>query len=190
MMTINIQYENGGTRSVIQEESPDDYLVLIGLGANLPSAFGKPADTLRAALGRLHDEGVKLMRRSQFWHSKPVPVSDQPWFVNAVAAVETDLAPEALLALLHRIEAEFGRVRSVVNAPRLIDLDLLAYGRRISGQGAPLLPHPRMDQRAFVLLPLAEIAPEWRHPLSGQTVQSMIARLPLDQEAQPLPADD
>ena len=173
---------------MIQEESPDNCLVLIGLGANLPSTFGKPADTLRAALERLRDEGVKLSRRSQFWHSRPVPVSDQPWFVNAVAAVETDLSPEALLALLHRIEAEFGRVRSVVNAPRLIDLDLLAYGRRVSGEGVPVLPHPRMDLRAFVLLPLAEIAPGWRHPVSGKGVQELIAKLPSDQDAQPLPA--
>jgi 2-amino-4-hydroxy-6-hydroxymethyldihydropteridine diphosphokinase len=158
------------------------------LGANLPSTYGEPAETLQAALIRLGEEGVKLSRRSQFWHSRPVPVSDQPWFVNAVAALETDLSPEALLALLHRIEAEFGRVRSVVNAPRLIDLDLLAYGRLVSGETAPILPHPRLDQRAFVLLPLAEIAPRWRHPVSGLDLDTLIARLPADQEAQPLPA--
>lgn len=170
-----------------QEKSSDDRLILIGLGANLPSAFGEPSDTLKAALERLCDEGVKLVRRSQFWHSRPVPVSDQPWFVNAVAAVETSLSPQALLVLLHQIEAEFGRVRSVVNAPRLIDLDLLAYGRLISAESPPLLPHPRMDQRAFVLLPLAEIAPDWRHPASGLDLPTLIARLPADQEAEPLP---
>lgn len=172
---------------MIQEELSDDHLVLIGLGANLPSTFGQPADTLRAALERLGVEGVKLSRRSQFWHSKPVPASDQPWFVNAVAALETDLLPEALLALLHRIEAEFGRVRGLVNAPRLIDLDLLAYGRRVSTDDAPILPHPRLDQRAFVLRPLAEIAPNWRHPVSGQDLAALIAGLPPDQEVEPLP---
>ena len=189
-MTINKHYENGGGTPSIQEESADNSLVLIGLGANLPSAFGEPAETLQAALQRLCEEGVKLLRRSQFWHSKPVPVSDQPWFVNAVAAIETDLSPASLLALLHRIEAEFGRVRSVLNAPRLIDLDLLAYGRRISAEEAPILPHPRMDQRAFVLRPLADIAPGWRHPLTGLDVGALLARLPADQEAQPLPAGD
>jgi 2-amino-4-hydroxy-6-hydroxymethyldihydropteridine diphosphokinase len=185
-MTINKQPENGGRASPIQEESPDDSLVLIGLGANLPSAFGAPAETLNAALQRLHEEGVKLLHRSQFWHSRPVPVSDQPWFVNAVAAIGTDLPPTALLALLHRIEAEFGRVRGAVNAPRLIDLDLLAYGRRISTAAAPILPHPRLGQRGFVLLPLAEIAPAWRHPVTGRGLASLIASLPADQEIQPM----
>lgn len=174
--------------SVIQVKSSDDDLILIGLGANLPSTFGEPAETLRAALERLAEEGVKLSRRSQFWHSKPVPVSDQPWFVNAVAAIETELSPPDLLALLHRIEDEFGRVRSVVNAPRLIDLDLLAYGRQISRDTTPLLPHPRMELRAFVLRPLAEIAPRWRHPESGLGLETLIAALPADQEVRPLPA--
>lgn len=172
--------------SVIQEKSLGDSLILIGLGANLPSTFGEPAETLLAALARLSEEGVKLSRRSQFWHSKPVPVSDQPWFVNAVAAVETDLAPDVLLDLLHRIEAEFGRVRGVVNAPRLIDLDLLAYGRLVSEGPTPILPHPRMDQRAFVLLPLAEIAPRWRHPRSGLDLETLMAALPPDQETRTL----
>ena len=183
-MTINKQRENGVGVSPIQEESPDNSLVLIGLGANLPSAFGEPAETLQAALQRLCEEGVKLLRRSQFWHSRPVPVSDQPWFVNAVAAVETDQNPEALLALLHRIEAEFGRVRSVVNAPRLIDLDLLAFGREIRGAGAPLLPHPRLAERAFVLLPLQQVAPAWRHPSTGKGLSEMMAELPPGQVAE------
>lgn len=185
-MKINKQHENGRAASPIQEESPGNSLVLIGLGANLPSAFGGPAETLQAALLRLCEQGVTLLRRSQFWHSRPVPVSDQPWFVNAVAAVATELPPAPLLALLHRIEDEFGRVRTVVNAPRLIDLDLLAYGRFISTDAALMVPHPRMDQRAFVLRPLAEIVPDWRHPASSLDLQSLIARLPPDQQIEPL----
>jgi len=86
---------------------------------------------------------------------------------------------------LHRLEAEFGRVRSLRNAPRLIDLDLLAYGREVSIE-APLLPHPRLAERAFVLMPLAEVAPEWRHPQSGRSVGEMIAALPSDQQIEPL----
>ncbi len=113
-------------------------------------------------------------------------MSDQPWFVNAVAAVETQLSAADLLALLHRIEDEFGRVRSVLNAPRLIDLDLLAFGRVVSAQGAPILPHPRMDQRAFVLRPLVEIAPAWRHPVTGLGLTALIKALPADQEIRPI----
>src|SRR5579871_5254053 len=137
-MTALKQPENGLGSSATQAESPEDRLVLIGLGANLPSIYGEPPATLRAALDRLAAAGVKISRRSRFWHSAPVPVSDQPWYVNAVAAIETDLPPEPLLALLHEVEAEFGRVRSVVNAPRLIDLDLLAYGRERRAEGAPI----------------------------------------------------
>jgi len=188
-MTFRNQLENGAEALAAQEESPDDGLVLIGLGANLPSAFGEPPDTLGAALRRLDEEGVKTVRRSRFWHSRPVPVSDQPWFVNAVAAVATDLQAEALLVLLHRIEAEFGRVRSVVNAPRLIDLDLLAYGRRVEAGGPPILPHPRMAERAFVLRPLADIAPNWRHPATGRDLAALIAQLPRDQQAEPMDSD-
>ena len=189
-MTLNNDLEDGARALALQEESPDDGLILIGLGANLPSAFGEPCDTLRAALRRLREEGVGVVRRSQFWRSRPVPVSDQPWFVNAVAAVESDLDPAALLALLHRLEAEFGRVRTVVNAPRLLDLDLLAHGRRIDPAGPPILPHPRLAQRGFVLHPLADIAPDWRHPLSGDGLAAMIARLPAEQYAEPLSAAD
>ena len=181
-MTLYKQHENGLGGSSTQAESPDDGLVLIGLGANLPSSHGEPPATLRAALGRLAAAGVKIARRSRFWHSAPVPVSDQPWYVNAVAAIETRLAPEPLLALLHEIEAEFGRVRSVVNAPRLIDLDLLAHGREIRIAGAPILPHPRLHERAFVLMPLTDIAPGWRHPVTGETLTTLVGRLPADQK--------
>ena len=181
--------ENDPRRAATQGESPEDGLVLIGLGANLPSPYGEPPATLRAALDRLAAAGVKTLRRSRFWHSAPVPVSDDPWYVNAVAAVETDLPPERLLAVLHEIEAEFGRVRSIVNAPRLIDLDLLAYGREIRAEGAPLLPHPRMAERAFVLLPLADIAPAWRHP-DGRPLPELIAGLAEDQAVRPMTGED
>jgi 2-amino-4-hydroxy-6-hydroxymethyldihydropteridine diphosphokinase len=169
---------------------PEDGLVLIGLGANLPSSFGQPPATLRAALDRLNAAGVETVRRSRFWHSAPVPMSDQPWYVNAVAAVATDLPSDRLLAVLHDVEAEFGRVRGVVNAPRLIDLDLLAYGREIQREGPPILPHPRLDQRAFVLLPLRDIAPGWRHPLSGKTIDEMAGALPPGQIIEPIASGD
>ena len=163
--------------------------ILIGLGANLPSPqHGTPTATLEAALAALARQGLKLTRRSRWWESAPVPVSDQPWYVNGVVEVETDLLPEDLLALLHGVEAEFGRQRSVPNAPRILDLDLLAYGAlRREGPEPPLLPHPRMAGRAFVLLPLAEIRPEWRDPVSGLAIAELILRLDRDQIARPVP---
>mgnify|MGYP003488343279 CR=1 FL=1 len=99
-----------------------------------------------------------------------------PWFVNAVAAVETNLEPEELLAQLHDVERHFGRQRAAVNAARSLDLDLLAQGRLVRPDAAPILPHPRMQDRGFVLRPLAEIAPLWRHPVSGLTPAQMLAR--------------
>jgi len=167
-----------------QEESAEDGLILIGLGANLPSRFGTPRQTLEAALDAIAKKGALVTRRSRWWKSAPVPVSDQPWFVNGVAALETALRPEALLALLHAVEAEFGRVRSVANAARPLDLDLLAYGR-VQSEGDLILPHPRMTDRSFVLLPLGDIAPFWRHP-SGMPLPQLIAALPAEGRAEPI----
>ncbi len=165
-------------------------MILVGLGGNLPSPrYGPPRATLEAALARMEAQGIRVLRRSRFYRTAPVPASDQPWFVNAVAAVETGLAPDALLAALLGIEAEFGRVRTVPNAPRVLDLDLLAYHEVVSAPGAvPELPHPRLAARAFVLLPLAEIVPDWRHPASGKDVATLIRALPPEQAAAPVAA--
>ncbi|HLJ63536.1 MAG TPA: 2-amino-4-hydroxy-6-hydroxymethyldihydropteridine diphosphokinase [Stellaceae bacterium] len=163
-------------------------MILIGLGANIPSAPSIPPQaTLARALEALEEEGVRVLARSRWYRSAPVPISDQPWFINAVAAVATELSPAPLMALLHRIEARFGRVRRQRNEARPLDLDLLAYGTRVeTGEGGLILPHPRLENRAFVLLPLAEIAPEWRHPVSDAAISSLIAALPPDQTAEPL----
>lgn len=157
-------------------------MILIGLGANLDSPrHGPPAATLEAALAALAAAGVTVAARSRWWRSAPVPVSDQPWFVNGVARLETPLGPADLLALLHRVEAEFGRVRSIPNAPRVLDLDLLDYDGLVRG-AAPILPHPRLAERAFVLLPLQDVAPGWRHPVSGLGLEALIAALPSGQQ--------
>lgn len=162
--------------------------ILIGLGANLPGPQGEPRAACEAALRALEAAGVGILRRSRWYESRPVPPSDQPWFVNGVVSVATRREPRALLALLHRIEAAFGRRRGRPNEARPLDLDLLAYGDRVApGPEPPILPHPRLADRAFVLLPLAEVAPGWRHPVTGMTVEALIARLPPGQQARPLP---
>ncbi len=158
-------------------------MILIGLGANLPHPeHGAPESTLTAALERISARGIRIVAQSGWYVSPPFPpsLSQQPWFVNGVIAVETTDEPDRLLQTLHEIEWSFGRVRQARWAPRWIDLDLLAYDDRLapaSGvHGTPELPHPRMAERAFVLLPLREIAPDWRHPVSGATAAELLAR--------------
>jgi 2-amino-4-hydroxy-6-hydroxymethyldihydropteridine diphosphokinase len=152
-------------------------MILIALGANLPSQIGPPRETLRAALDQLSQHGVEVARVSQFYGTEAWPDASDPRFVNAVALVNTELSPLALLTKLHEIEVAFGRERSAPNAPRTIDLDLIDYDGRVE-QGPPILPHPRMEDRAFVLLPLADVAPAWRHPVSHKTIEALIAALP------------
>ena len=161
-------------------------MILIGLGGNLPSAAGEPPATFAAALAQLEAAGVSILARSGWYQSAPVPVSDQPWFINGAVQVATDLAPEDLLALLHRIEADFGRVRQTLNGSRTLDLDLLAYGDLIRQEAAPILPHPRLHERAFVLLPLADIAPGWRHPVLGLSPAALLQKIPSGQLIRPL----
>ncbi len=157
-------------------------MILIALGANLPHpAYGAPRETLTAALKALEENGVGIQQCSRWYVSPAWPPSDQPDYVNAAAQVQSDLAPEALLALLHGVEASFGRRRGEVNAARPIDLDLIAYHQEIRDEPDGLkLPHPRMAERGFVLLPLMEIAPTWRHPITGLSVAEMARALPKD----------
>ena len=156
-------------------------MILIALGANLPSAaYGAPRQTLEAALRLMPAHGVVVRRRSSWYSNPAVPASIQPDYLNAVVDVDTELPPEVLLDRLHQIEAQLGRDRKKRWEARIVDLDLLDYQGRVRGPDAisPLtLPHPRLHQRAFTLVPVAEIAPEWRHPVSGLGVAELIHRL-------------
>ncbi len=150
--------------------------IFIALGANIPSAAGPPDVTLKAALAALGKRGVQILRVSRFRQTDAWPDPSDPPFINAVAGIESDLQPVALLGLLHEVETSFGRKRSVPNAPRSLDLDLIDYRGRVV-HGEVDLPHPRMAARRFVLEPLAEVAPGWRHPVTGLTVEALLAAL-------------
>jgi 2-amino-4-hydroxy-6-hydroxymethyldihydropteridine diphosphokinase len=157
-------------------------MIAIALGANLESKAGAPSATLRAALAALLENGVRVVAVSPFYRTPAWPDPRDPQYVNAVAVVATTLGPRELLAELEQTETRFGRKRSVKNAPRTLDLDIVDYDSRI-GEGPPVLPHPRMRDRAFVLVPLADVAPGWRHPVSGESVEDLIAALPADARA-------
>ena len=159
----------------------------IALGANLPGRFASPADSVEAAIRALQVPEITLISRSRLYRSAAWPDPSDPEFVNAVISVMTDLDASGLLARLHALEAEFGRERRHANAPRTLDLDIVDYAGRISAPGeTPVLPHPRMADRAFVLLPLAEIAPDWRHPVTGTAIADLIRALPDPRAAVPL----
>jgi len=155
-------------------------LILIALGANLATErYGPPEKGLDAALRALKGKGIRVVRCSRWYCSAPVPPSDQPWYVNGVAVIETDQTPAELLACLLEVERSFGRRRAGRNEARVLDLDLLAYGERVDDDVAEglTLPHPRMHERAFVLRPLSEIAPDWSHPVLGRSAIELCAGL-------------
>jgi len=150
---------------------------IIGIGANLPGADGaSPLAGCQRACARLGEGVGRLRRRSPWYLSEPVPPSDQPWFVNGAALLDTDLAPEAVLAALHAIERSAGRLRRRRWEARVLDLDLLAYGDHVTAvAGGVQVPHPRLAERLFVLMPLADVAPHWRHPASGIGIDALLA---------------
>jgi 2-amino-4-hydroxy-6-hydroxymethyldihydropteridine diphosphokinase len=157
-------------------------MILVGIGSNLAwTGYESPLQTAAAAIDELPKIGIDVLRRSQWYLSEPVPVSDQPWFVNGVIAASTEFGPEPLLERLLDLETRFGRVRGERNAARTLDLDLLDYDGRLCATQRLVLPHPRLHERRFVLAPLCEIAPQWRHPRLDLTAAELLARLPTGQ---------
>ena len=145
----------------------------LGLGSNI----GNREANLREALERLESDGIRVVRRSSLYETEPRDLRDQPWFLNAVVEVETDLFPLQLLAHIQNVERAMGRRRMTPKGPRNIDIDILFYGRSVINAADLEVPHPRIAQRRFVLEPFSEIAPEFRHPMSGKTAREMLAAL-------------
>ncbi|MDI3253462.1 MAG: 2-amino-4-hydroxy-6-hydroxymethyldihydropteridine diphosphokinase [Bacillota bacterium] len=151
----------------------------IGIGSNLPSQAGLPAETIEAAIVALRQLGT-VVARSSLYETEPVGYQDQPSFMNAVAALESELSPEELLENLLSLERRFGRDRNagIPKGPRTLDLDLLLAGDWILKTPMLTLPHPALEKRRFVLVPLAEIAPELRHPILKKTIRELLQELP------------
>jgi 2-amino-4-hydroxy-6-hydroxymethyldihydropteridine diphosphokinase len=149
-------------------------LVYLGLGSNI----GDREANLHAAIERLSANGIEVLRTSPVYETEPVDYTDQRWFLNLVVEAATVLLPLQLLARTSRIERELGRVRTVAKGPRTIDIDILLYGRSVIRSPRLEVPHPRMAERRFVLMPLAGLAPDLRDPSTGRSIREMLDTAP------------
>ena len=150
---------------------PDAKLIYLSLGSNL----GDRAAHIERAIAALPEVGVRLLRRSSIYETEPVDFLAQPWFLNCVVETETALPPEQLLAALHGIERRLGSKKLIARGPRIIDLDVLLYQSEVIRAAEMEIPHPRMAERRFVLVPLAELAPELPHPVLHATIAELLA---------------
>lgn len=183
-MTFGLKIEEKMSKTVatLSEAAPDIY---IAYGANLPHEYLNPLQALNRVVKRLCLHDIKVTQISSLWRSEAWPDPEYPPYNNAVFAVSTTLMPEGLLSALHALETQDGRVRGVaINQPRVLDLDLIAYGDVVR-QGDLVLPHPRAHERGFVMGPLAEIAPQWRHPVLGLSARELYARVTVGTDAYP-----
>lgn len=162
--------------------------MVVALGTNMKGGFASLETLLEAALARLEDEGLAAAAKSSWWASRSWPDTSAPAYRNGVALVQTGLGPDAVLGLLAKVEALFGRSRAEPNAPRTLDLDLIAHGRTVLDAPGLVLPHPRAHLRRFVMGPLAEIAPDWRHPITGERADALAARSEIGADARPVVA--
>jgi len=153
---------------------PDGRLVYIALGSNI----GDRAAMLARGIEALNGAGIRVLRQSSLYVSEPVEAPPQAWFLNAVVEAEPSLMPLQLLRALMRIEHDLGRRRTVSRGPRTLDLDILFYGSSVIRTRDLEVPHPRLEGRRFVLVPLAELAPGLRHPASHKTVSQLLEETP------------
>ncbi len=176
---------------------------LVALGGNIPSRYGSPAETLLAAMRRMERPPLKVERASRIYTTPCFPKGAGPDYTNAAVVVSAPIGAHAVLKILNVIEIEFGRRRYTRWGRRTLDLDLIAFGdmvlpdaethgswrdlspelQRLRAPDELILPHPRLQDRAFVLVPLFEVAPEWRHPITGRTVAQMHNSLPMEEKA-------
>ena len=165
-----------------------DASIIVAFGGNLAADHGPVRAQLERALSEMARLGLEVVRRSRFWRSAAWPDGSDPPFLNMIALIETNLSAEQTLQALHRLERDLGRVRGRPNGPRTVDLDLIAFGREVR-QGELVLPHPRAAERHFVMGPLSELAPDWRHPVSGERAEDLARCAPIGRDARPI-ADD
>ena len=149
----------------------DAKLIYLSLGSNL----GDRSANLESAIEALAEIGVRVSRRSSIYETEPVDFVAQPWFLNCVVEAETSLGPRQLLEGLQAIERKLGSKKLVPRGPRIIDLDVLFYGAEVIHEAGIEIPHPRMVKRKFVLVPLAETAPEFRHPVLRKAIAELLA---------------
>ena len=166
-----------------------DEVGIVALGSNLRGEYGSSLELLTAAVAQIPSVGFEVRRVSSLWRSPAWPDPNDPEYLNAIALVETRLIPARALDALMAVEARFGRRRAQAHAPRTLDLDLIALGRRVisRGKGGLILPHPRAHERRFVMGPLAEIAPDWVHPILGGTAMELARSAKIGETARPEP---
>jgi 2-amino-4-hydroxy-6-hydroxymethyldihydropteridine diphosphokinase len=148
--------------------------IYLSLGSNI----GDRASNLQAALQQLAAADLRILRVSPAYETEPVEFTAQRWFVNLAAEAETELFPMQLLSRIARVERALGRVRTIPKGPRTIDIDILLYGRSVVHSAKLEIPHPRMSDRRFVLAPLADLAPDLRHPVTRKTIREMLDAAP------------
>jgi len=147
--------------------------IYLGLGSNL----GDREDSLKRARERLGESGITILRQSSLYETEPQDLAHQPWFLNQVVEAETALFPMQLIARVLRIEKELGRRRTVDKGPRVIDIDVLLYHRFVIVSPQLIVPHPRMQDRRFVMAPMTELAPGLRHPVTRQTMRELLGKI-------------
>ena len=163
-----------------------DDIVVVALGSNMAGGFASSEALLEAALARFPEAQLPLLARSGWWRSAAWPDPRGPEYRNGVALVEATMPPNAILEALFSIEQSFDRTRLARNAPRTLDLDLIAHGRQVLDTPGLTIPHPRAHERLFVMGPLAEIAPDWTHPTLGLRARELAERAAVGADARPV----